>query len=131
MAQDNTKHPRLATFALGSVFLLVKAFEYNSKFAHGIYPSKPHSLIYEKPDVYYAAAVRDTLENKALEYANLDTEGDLSEEEMWSVLRNATIDRRVVPVYCGSLLKNKGIQRLLDGGVEKLQQINSHEQTAG
>ena len=40
---------------------------------------------------------------------------DLSEEEILSILRRATIARRVVPVYCGSAFKNKGIQRLLDG----------------
>ncbi len=48
----------LLTFTLGSAFLGVKAFEYNAKFSHGIYPALPHSRIYEKPDVYYAQAVR-------------------------------------------------------------------------
>ncbi len=42
-------------------------------------------------------------------------EGDLSTDEIWAILRKATISRRVVPVYCGSAFKNKGIQRLLDG----------------
>ena len=41
----------LLTFILGAVFLGVKAYEYQSKFRHGIYPQKTHSLIYEKPDV--------------------------------------------------------------------------------
>lgn len=49
------------TFLLGSVFLGVKAYEYNEKFKHGIYPSRPHSLIYEKPDIYYVQAVRQNL----------------------------------------------------------------------
>ncbi len=48
----------LLTLVLGAVFLGVKMFEYNAKFSHGIYPAKPHSRIYEKADVYYAAAVR-------------------------------------------------------------------------
>ncbi len=52
----------LVTFVLGSVFLGVKAYEYYAKFSHGIYPWKPHSLIYEKPDLYYASAVRLRLE---------------------------------------------------------------------
>ncbi|NKB24601.1 MAG: elongation factor G [Kiritimatiellae bacterium] len=47
-------------------------------------------------------------------------EGDFSESEIWSILRKATIDRRVVSVYCGSAFKNKGIQRLLDGVVKCL-----------
>lgn len=41
--------------------------------------------------------------------------GDLSEEEILAIIRKATIARRVIPVYCGSAFKNKGIQRLLDG----------------
>lgn len=40
---------------------------------------------------------------------------DLSVDEIWAIMRKATIARRVVPVYCGSAFKNKGIQRLLDG----------------
>lgn len=49
------------TFLLGSVFLGVKAYEYNEKFKHGIYPAKPHSRIFEKADIYYVQAVRQTL----------------------------------------------------------------------
>jgi cytochrome c oxidase subunit 3 len=51
----------LLTFALGTVFLLIKAHEYRAKFSHGIYPAMPRSQIYEKPDVYFAAAVRTRL----------------------------------------------------------------------
>ena len=51
----------LLTFVLGSLFLGVKAYEYSSKFQHGIYPSKPHSLIHERADVYYVGAVRQRL----------------------------------------------------------------------
>jgi cytochrome c oxidase subunit 3 len=51
----------LLTFLLGSVFLGVKMYEYSQKFAHGIYPTKPHGLVYDKADVYYSAAVRARL----------------------------------------------------------------------
>lgn len=67
---NNTSQAKLMlalTLGLGTVFLLVKAYEYNSKFAHGIYPQKPHSLIYEKADVYYAAAVHQKLKDKVAE----------------------------------------------------------------
>jgi cytochrome c oxidase subunit 3 len=49
------------TLVLGSVFLGVKAYEYQAKFAHGIYPALPHSQIYEKSDIYYASAIRTRL----------------------------------------------------------------------
>jgi cytochrome c oxidase subunit 3 len=51
----------LLTFLLGSVFLGVKAYEYQQKFAHGIYPVKPHGLVHDKADIFYTAAVRRRL----------------------------------------------------------------------
>lgn len=51
----------IATFLLGCVFLGVKAVEYKSKFDHGIYPRKPRSLMYDKADIYYVAAVKEHL----------------------------------------------------------------------
>lgn len=63
------KNCLLLTLVLGSSFLVIKMFEYRSKFSHGIYPAKPRSLLYEKPDLYYVQAVRQKL---AEHYATLD-----------------------------------------------------------
>ncbi len=38
----------------------------------------------------------------------------ITKDEMIDVIRKATIDRKIVPVLCGSAFKNKGVQRLLD-----------------
>jgi len=51
----------LVTFLLGCVFLGVKMYEYQAKFAHGLYPQSPHGLVYDKADIYYGAAVRKRL----------------------------------------------------------------------
>ena len=51
----------LVTLALGSLFLGVKAYEYKSKFAHGIFPQKPRSLINEKPNLYYVSELKTKL----------------------------------------------------------------------
>jgi cytochrome c oxidase subunit III len=51
----------ILTFLLGSVFLGVKAYEYNAKFAHGIIPTPPGSRyqnIYERPDYHFGSAVK-------------------------------------------------------------------------
>ena len=69
----------LTTLVLGTVFLGVKAYEYNSKFSHGIYPAQPHSLIYEKADVYYAQAAQDRL--AALATTDQTTEVDAAAAE--------------------------------------------------
>ncbi|MEI7436833.1 MAG: elongation factor G [bacterium] len=48
-------------------------------------------------------------------------EGDtLTEKEIMGTIRKATIDRRVIPVFCGAAFKNKGIQHLLDGVIRYL-----------
>ena len=39
---------------------------------------------------------------------------EISEQELVSAIRKATIDVKIVPVLCGSAFKNKGVQRLLD-----------------
>ncbi len=44
----------------------------------------------------------------------------LSEEEMKSGLRKAVLSLEIVPVLCGSALKNKGVQMLLDAVVDYL-----------
>lgn len=44
----------------------------------------------------------------------------ISNDELKSALRAATIAGKVHPVYCGSALKNKGVQLLLDGVVDLL-----------
>ncbi len=60
----------LATLVLGSVFLGIKGIEYYSKFTHGIYPAKPHGLIYEKSDVYYASALNKEVTSRQNALAN-------------------------------------------------------------
>lgn len=70
----------LVTFVLGCVFLGIKAYEYNSKFAHGIYPQKPRSLIHEKPNLYYASDVRQKLQAARSKIeAGRDEDGNLPE----------------------------------------------------
>ncbi len=52
----------LATFLLGSLFLGVKAYEYQSKFKHGIYPRSPRSLLYDRADLNYLAGLKAELD---------------------------------------------------------------------
>jgi cytochrome c oxidase subunit 3 len=76
---DQAKLWLVGTFCLGSVFLLVKAYEYNAKFAHGIYPRSPRSLIHEKADLEYVAAVRTRLGALATKYKDGDEHKDKRE----------------------------------------------------
>ncbi len=60
------------------------------------------------------AEQNDILLNKYLEGQ------DITNDELRHVLRDATIDSKLVPVLCGSALKDKGVQLLLDAVVDYL-----------
>ena len=61
-----------------------------------------------------AAEANEELMNKYLE------EGDLSEEEIVSGLRARTLATEIVPMFCGTAFKNKGVQAMLDGVINLL-----------
>lgn len=44
----------------------------------------------------------------------------IAEEDLKAGLRRATIATKLIPVFCGTALKNKGVQRVLDGIVDFL-----------
>jgi elongation factor G len=59
-----------------------------------------------------AAEASEELMNKYLE------EGDLSEADIKTGLRQRTIASEIVPMMCGSAFKNKGVQAMLDAVIE-------------
>ncbi|HED32847.1 MAG TPA: elongation factor G [Gammaproteobacteria bacterium] len=59
-----------------------------------------------------AAEANEELMDKYLE------EGDLSAEEIRQGLRILTLANEIVPAFCGSAFKNKGVQAVLDGIIE-------------
>jgi elongation factor G len=68
-----------------------------------------------RTDIFEAVAEYDeTLMEKYLE-------GDeISDQELMSAIRKATVDVKICPVFLGSAFKNKGVQRLLDAIVTYL-----------
>lgn len=61
-----------------------------------------------------AAESSEDLMNKYLEGETF------SEEEIKTALRMRTINNEIVPVFCGSAFKNKGVQAVLDGVIDYL-----------
>ncbi|MFJ1270189.1 elongation factor G [Legionella lytica] len=45
---------------------------------------------------------------------------EISETDLKDALRHLTVSNKVVPVFCGSAFKNKGVQAVLDGVIEYL-----------
>lgn len=69
------------TFVLGTVFLGIKAYEYNSKFEHGIYPQSPRSLLYDRADLDYMAGMKASADAQiqALEKSRTASVGETGE----------------------------------------------------
>ncbi len=62
--------------------------------------------------VEVAAEVNDAMMEKYIE------QGVLSEQEIKNGIRIRTLNNQVIPVFCGSAFKNKGVQAMLDGVVD-------------
>ena len=85
---------------------------------------------------YETIEIPETLKEEALFYREqlVETLADLDDHimelylggqeipltDLLAVIRQGTIDLKVVPLYCGSALRNKGVQPLLDGIVHFL-----------
>jgi elongation factor G len=50
----------------------------------------------------------------------LENHNSITPDEMYGILRKATLEQRITPVLCGASFKNKGIQPLLDAIVRYL-----------
>jgi len=61
--------------------------------------------------------IAETDEELTLKY--LEGE-EITEEELKAALRKATVSYKLVPVLCGSSLKNKGVQAMLDAVIDYL-----------
>jgi elongation factor G len=61
-----------------------------------------------------AAETSEELMNKYLE------EGDLSEADITAGIRAGTLSTSIIPVFCGTAFKNKGVQAMLDAVVQLL-----------
>ena len=72
------------------------------------------ALLYRSKLIESVAELDDHLMEK---YLNGE---EISESEMKSTLRKATISMRAVPVLCGAALRNQGIQPLIDAIVDYL-----------
>ncbi|MBN1970308.1 MAG: elongation factor G [Candidatus Delongbacteria bacterium] len=87
-------------------------------------------LIFEEIDIpvdmmekvkEYREIMLESISDYDDELMELFIEGEeISVEKIKSAIRKATIDMKILPVFCGSSFKNKGVQSLLDGVLDYL-----------
>jgi elongation factor G len=101
-------------------------------------------IVEQDPPAEYAEATKAQREKIIHEVADVDdqlaekfiNEEPISVEELRAAIRRATLALKMTPVMCGSAIKNKGVQLLLDGVVHYLpnpkEVVNeAHDQSKG
>ncbi len=79
----------------------------------------PEMSVSEAQDWRHKMVERIAQEDEGLTEKYLEGK-EISTLELRQVLRKATLAYRLVPVFCGSALKNKGVQLILDGVIDYL-----------
>ena len=92
--------------------------------------SQADGLIFEEIDVpedllesarHYREILLESISDYDDELMEMFLDGkDISEARIKQAIRKATLDLKIVPVFCGSAFKNKGVQALLDGVIDYL-----------
>lgn len=90
-----------------------------SKGIHFEYREIPEEMRVQCEDLHNQIIEAAAEDSEALMEKYLEGE-TLSEEEVKAALRARTIKNEIVPVFCGSAFKNKGVQAVLDGVIDYL-----------
>lgn len=105
----------------GAVDLLtMKGYTYAGNMGDEVIEGEVPAHLVEDAKKYRAELIERIVENDdAAMQAYLDG-NEPSVEELKAILRKAVIANEIFPVYCGSALKNKGVQLVLDAVVDYL-----------
>jgi elongation factor G len=106
---------------LGLVDLVgMKAYIYNNDLGTDIEITDIPEDMMELAEEYRAKLVEAVAESDEELLEKYLAEDTLTEEEIRNGLRQATLNREIVPMLCGSAFKNKGVQLLLNAVVDYL-----------
>jgi len=100
--------------------LTMKAIYFDDEFGREPrYAEIPADLMTQAEEMRHVMVekIAETDDHLTLKYLEAEK---ISEEELMTALRKAVIANKTTPVFCGSSLKNKGVQPLLDAVVDYL-----------
>ena len=98
--------------------LKMKAFIYEDDLGKEVDEEEIPADMKEKAEEYHQLmieAIAETDEDLMDKYL---AEEEITEEELKAAMRKACISCELVPVFCGSAYRNKGVQKLLDGVID-------------
>ena len=100
----------------------MKAYEWDEEDLGSTYREIPIPADMHDEVEQYRTRLLETLSelNETIMEKYFDDPDSITMEEMETTIREATIARKIEPVFCGSSFKNKGVQRLIDAIVRYL-----------
>ena len=119
-------HPVQYPIGAGETFggivdvVLQKAFIYDDELGATFHQEEIPADLAEKTASLRHALIEASVEHDDEVLEKYLSGEELSEDEIRSLVRKATISGSLFPVFCGSAFKNKGVQLLLDGVIDYL-----------
>ncbi len=96
----------------------MKAYIYNNDLGTDISVEDIPEDMIEKANEYRATLIEDIAETDEELMEKYISEEEISLDELKKALRKACIACELVPVFCGTAYRNKGVQKLLDGVID-------------
>lgn len=100
--------------------LKMKAYYFEGEMGNTIREEEIPEAFLEEAKKYRAVLVEKIVEQDDAMMARYLDGGEFTLEELKATLRKATLAVKLIPVFTGSALKNKGVQLVLDGVVDYL-----------
>jgi elongation factor G len=123
-------HPLVLQLPIGSEdnftgivdLLEMKAYEWNEEDLGNSYHEVPIPADMQEDVENYRTQLLETLSelNESIMEKYFEDPDSITLEEMETTIREATLSRKIEPVFCGSSFKNKGVQRVIDAIVKYL-----------
>jgi len=105
----------------GAIDLLrMKAYTYSGNMGEEVIEGEIPAELLEDAKKYRAALIERIVEQDDAAMSAYLEGNEPSLDELNKILRRAVINNDIFPVYCGSALKNKGVQLVLDAVVDYL-----------
>jgi elongation factor G len=111
---------RAGFYRCDCIYLLMKAYAFGGEKGENFDEIKiPENLVAEAEKMHHELIEKIVENDEGLMNRYLEGE-EIGIDDLRKNLRKATIEGKIIPVFCGSALRNKGVQFLLDGIVDYL-----------